>query len=312
MMKRIALIGATGAVGTALLDKCIEYGTEAYVFVRPDSRRRDRIPEGPGIHCVSCGMKDMLSLDVGGFPPIDTFYFFAWEGTYGDDARNDMNVQIANIQYAVDAVKLAEKLQCSTYVGAGTQAEYGRVEGILRPDTACRPENGYGMAKLCAGQMSRKACEKRGIRHVWGRIVSTYGPRDGEWSMVSCAVRDCILGKTPQFTKGEQIWDYLYSLDAAEAFYRMGQSGRHGAVYVVGSGKTRRLREFIEIICHTADPDIKPVFGAVPYMDRQVMHLQADLTELTADTGFIPRISFEDGIKETVAWMKKNCCGGLG
>lgn len=305
-MRRIALIGATGAVGTALLDKCIEYGTEAYVFIRPNSTRRNRIPQGDGIHCISCGMEDMLSMDVSRIPPIDAFYFFAWEGTYGSDERNNMDVQAANIRYALDAVRLAERLHCKAYIGAGTQAEYGRIEGILRPDTPCNPENGYGMAKLCAGRMSRIECKKRGIRHVWGRIVSVYGPRDADWTMVSHAVHDCICGKTPHFTQGEQIWDYLYSGDAGEAFYRMGEYGRDGAVYVVGSGKTRKLREYIEIICKTANPQIVPVFGTVPYMDRQVMHLQADLSNLTADTGFTPQVRFEDGILRTVDWIKNN------
>lgn len=303
-MKRIALIGATGAVGTALLEKCIKYGTEAYVFVRPDSKRKKRIPQGPGIHCIPCGMEAMRTLDTGSIPPVDVFYFFAWAGTYGEEARNNMDVQAANIQYAVDAVRLAERLHCTAYIGAGTQAEYGRTEGILSPDTSCNPENGYGMAKLCAGQMSRIECKKRGIRHVWARIVSIYGPGDGDHSMVSCAIRDCISGRVPQFTEGRQLWDYLYSGDAGEAFYRMGKAGRDGAVYVLGSGKTRKLREFIEILCRAANPEIMPVFGTVPYMDKQVMHLQADISSLTADTGFVPEVSFEDGIRQTVEWMK--------
>lgn len=304
-MKRIAIIGATGAIGTALLDKCIDYGTEAYVFIRPESKRKERVPQDDKIHFISCGMKDMAALDVANIPQIDTFYQFAWTGTHGTDARNEMDDQIANIQYTIDAVRLASRLGCKTFVGAGTQAEYGRVEGVLKPDTPCNPENGYGMAKLCAGQMSRIECAKYGIRHVWGRIVSTYGPRDGDHSMVSCAIRDCLQGKVPQFTKGEQLWDYLYSGDAGEAFYRMGQSGKNGAIYVLGSGKTRKLREYIEVICNTANPNVNPVFGTVPYMDKQVMHLQADISDLSRDTGFEPTVSFEDGIRETVDWVKQ-------
>lgn len=303
-MKRIAIIGATGTIGTGLLDKCIEYGTEAYVLIRPESKRVERIPKDEKIHLVSCDMKDMSTLDVSGLPKMDAFYQFAWAGTHGTEARNNMDDQIANIQYTIDAVRLAAKMGCEVFVGAGTQAEYGRVEGILTPDTPCNPENGYGMAKLCAGQMSRIECEKYGIRHVWGRIVSTYGPRDGDSSMVSCAIRDCLLGRTPEFTKGEQLWDYLYSGDAAEAFYRMAERGKNGTVYVLGSGQTRTLREYIEIICKTANPAAKPVFGTVPYMDKQVMHLQADISKLKEDTGFEPKVQFEEGIKETVEWMK--------
>lgn len=304
MINRIAIIGATGAIGTALLDYCIQNQTEAYVLIRPDSNRVGRIPKNPLLHLIDCDMKHMKNLDARDIPRIDVFYQFAWIGTHGIDARNDMDSQVANIQYTIDAVHLAARLGCTAFIGAGTQAEYGRVEGILSPGTECRPENGYGIAKLCAGQMSRIECKKLGIRHVWGRIVSTYGPRDGVNSMVSCAIRESLVGRNPEFTKGEQIWDYLYSGDAGEAFYRMGESGKDGAIYVLGSGKTKTLKEYIEIICREANPKVTPVFGTVPYMDKQVMHLQADISALTADTGFRPKVNFEDGIARTVEWFK--------
>lgn len=304
MIKRIAIIGATGAIGTALLDCCIQNQTEAYVLVRPDSKRVERIPKNPFIHLIHCSMENMKNLDVTDIPQIDVFYQFAWKGTHGTDVRNDMNSQIENIQYTLDAVRLAKRLGCSAFVGAGSQAEYGRVEGILKPDTPCNPENGYGMAKLCAGQMSRVECKKLGLRHVWGRIVSTYGPRDGENSVVTVAIRSCLKGETPKFTKGEQLWDYLYSMDAGEAFYLMGKSGKDGAIYVLGSGTTRTLREYLEVICKTANPGVTPVFGAVPYMDKQVMHLQADISALKKDTGFEPKEVFEEGIKKTIEWFR--------
>ena len=55
----------------------------------------------------------------------------------------------------MDAVNLAHRLGCEFFIGAGSQAEYGRVEGKLNAQVPTNPENGYGMAKLCAGQMSR-------------------------------------------------------------------------------------------------------------------------------------------------------------
>ncbi|MBR1572317.1 MAG: NAD(P)-dependent oxidoreductase [Lachnospiraceae bacterium] len=304
-MKKIAIIGATGAIGTAVIDSCINRGTEVYVFVRKESKRVSRIPNNELVHIVNCGMEEMDVFDETSLPNIDAFYFFAWKGTHGTDARNQMYDQIENIKYAIDAVHLAHRLGCKTYVYAGTQAEYGRIEGVISPDTPCNPENGYGIAKHSAGQMTQIECGKYGIKHVWGRIVSTYGPRDGDNSMVSCAIRDCLNGNTPKFTLGEQIWDYLYSGDAGEAFYLMGEKGRNNAIYIVGSGKTKTLREYIEIICKNANPEVTPIFGAVPYMDKQVMHLQADISSLSEDTGFRPKVDFETGIIKTIEWFEK-------
>ena len=85
--------------------------------------------------------------------------------TFGgsEQGRNDMITQVKNIQYTLDAVHVARMSGCKVFIGTGSQAEYGRVDTALKPDTPCFPENGYGMAKLCAGQMSRVECEKMGI-----------------------------------------------------------------------------------------------------------------------------------------------------
>lgn len=84
----------------------------------------------------------------------DAFFHLAWAHTIGA-GRNDMPAQIENIRYTIDAVRTAAAMGCRVFVGTGSQAEYGRVDGVLRADTPTNPENGYGMAKLCAGQMSR-------------------------------------------------------------------------------------------------------------------------------------------------------------
>ena len=46
-------------------------------------------------------------------------------------------------------------------------------------------------------------------------------------------------------------------------------------------------------------------FGAIPYSPNQVMHLCADISSLTKDTGFVPQTDFETGILETIAWMRE-------
>ncbi len=299
-MKKVAIIGATGAIGRALLDKFIKRHIEVYVLVRKDSTRISDLPKHPLIHVVECGMEQMKDFDESILTSIDTFYYLAWAKAFGQEARNDMDTQIKNIQYTLDAVGLAKRMGATTFVGTGSQAEYGRVEGILSEKTPCNPENGYGMAKLCAGQMSRIECEKQGLKHIWTRILSVYGPHDGMGTMISSAIVNFSNGISPDFTLGEQLWDYLYSTDAANALYLMGEKGIHGSVYVLGSGQARPLREYIEIICNEIDTAIKLGFGNVPYGDKQVMHLEADIHSLTRDTGFVPETSFENGIRETI------------
>jgi nucleoside-diphosphate-sugar epimerase len=225
-------------------------------------------------------------------------------GTTGE-ARNDTGLQTENIQCTLDAVQLAQRLGCNTFIGAGSQAEYGRVEGRLDATTPTFPENGYGVAKLCAGQLSRIECEKRGMRHIWTRILSVYGPWDGESSMVTSTINKLLRGESPSLTPGEQQWDYLYSGDAARALLAAGERGVSGKVYCIGSGQARPLKEYIDIMRNQIDPTLPLGFGEVPYGEKQVMYLCGDISDLTRDTGFVPETDFETGISKTIDWLQK-------
>lgn len=298
-IQRAVITGPTGAIGTALCLELANSGVLVYAVCRPGSQRAAAIPKHERIIRIDC---DVAQLDR--LPELipngaDAFYHFAWAHTIGP-GRNDMPAQIDNIHYTIDAVHAAKALGCQVFIGAGSQAEYGRVEGSLKPDTPCFPENGYGMAKLCAGQMSRVECQKLGLDHVWPRILSVYGPGDGPNSMISSVIAQLLQGKKPALTQGIQRWDYLYSGDAARAFRLMAQHGVDGKIYPLGSGQARELRSYICILRDQIDPQLSLGFGEIPYSPLQVMHLQADITSLQADTGFLPSTSFETGIKQTI------------
>lgn len=302
-MKKAIITGPTGAVGVSLIQELTANGITVTAVCRPGSKRLDAIPKGPLVDIVECDVQNLQSLENKLPRDYDAFYHFAWDGTYGAD-RQDMPRQANNIGYTLDAVHLAQTLGCSVFLGAGSQSEFGHVTGILKPDLPCNPDNGYGIAKLAAGQFSRLECGKLGIRHVWCRILSLYGPYDGKHTMVMSGIYKMLAGERPQYTAGEQVWDYIYSKDAARAFRLAAEKGRDGAIYCFGSGQPRKLKDYILAIRDAVEPTLEIGIGELPYYPNQVMHLEADISSLTRDTGFVPQYSFEDGIKETVKWVR--------
>ncbi len=301
-LKTAVVTGPTGAIGVALCERLLQEGLTVYAVCRPGSPRAEALPRNDRLHKVACDAADYASLPekIG---QADAFFHFAWAHTIGP-GRNDMPAQIRNIGYTIDAVRAAKAMGCKVFLGAGSQAEYGRVSGILRPDTPAFPENGYGMAKLCAGQMSRVECQTLGMDHVWARILSVYGPHDGPATMISGTVHTLLEGGVPKLTAGEQQWDYLYAGDAAQAFWCMAQSGRNGAVYPLGSGQARPLREYITTLRDAINPALPLGLGEIPYGPLQVMHLQADISALQQDTGFVPATEFAQGIRKTIDWIR--------
>lgn len=297
--------GPTGAIGIALCEKLLRENVTVYAVCRPGSSRIKDLPKAAALHVVECDAKELATLPqkMEGVS-VDAFFHFAWAHTIGQ-GRNDMPAQIENIQSTIDAVRAAKALGCQVFLGAGSQAEYGRVEGLLKSDTPAFPENGYGMAKLCAGQMSRVEAKALDIDHVWVRILSVYGPHDGPMTMISGTIRKLLAGERPALTAGIQRWDYLYAGDAADAFYLAACHGRNGAVYPLGSGQAMPLKDYIIQMRDAIDPALPLGLGEVPYGPLQVMHLQADISALQADTGFAPKTPFAEGIRKTMDWVKR-------
>lgn len=296
-MKKAVITGATGSVGRAIIDKLIAENVEITVLCHRGSKRVDDIPDNRLIKKVCCSLDEMKSF-VPEENDYDVFYHLAWAGTTGT-ARDDADLQLKNIEYTLDAVELAKKMGCRKFIGAGSQAEYGLCDKQLTPKTPAFPFTGYGMAKLAAGQLSRLKCRKLGINHTWVRILSVYGKYDPENSVIKSAINKFTANEKAEFSKGEQLWDFLSARDAANAFYLVGCDSEHNEkIYCLGSGKAKPLREYIEKIHELCGSRSEIDFGAIPYSRNQVMFLQADISDLTKDTGFVPEISFEAGIKE--------------
>ena len=317
--KRMVVTGATGAIGRALIDEGIRAGYEVLAVVHRTSARAEELEHME--HCrvlrldlseYRSAMQEMekqggvwkadaTSADSGDAQTDsgDIFFHLAWEASYGA-RRDDLILQMKNVHAAMDAVRFAKQLGCKTFVGAGSQAEYGRVDKALRSDTTTDPETAYGSAKFCAGNLTRYYAEQEGLRHIWMRILSVYGPHDRAETMISTAVSRMMKNEETEFSPCEQIWDYLYSEDAARAMLLAGEKGIDGKTYVLGSGEEHPLRWYIGKIAEITGYTKEIGFGKRPYNEKQVMHLVADISELTEDTGFRPTVDFETGVRDLI------------
>ena len=302
-MKNVIVTGATGMIGASMIEQMVKDDLKVTAIVRPNSAKRKNLIEHENINVVECDIESLSALREVLKAEYDTFYHFAWDGTYGD-SRNDTMLQERNVRNTLEAVELAHTLNCTVFVGAGSQAEFGLVEGELSDQIPKNPVTGYGIAKYAAGKLSAIMCEGYGMRQSWGRIVSTYGPRDNSYTMVMSSIIGMLKGERMSFTKGDQIWDYVYGGDCSRAFYLIGKYGKHGKAYTIGSGKSRPLKEYITAIRDTVAPSLEIGIGERDYYPNQVMKLTADISDLTADTGFEPEVSFEEGIKRTIEWYQ--------
>ncbi len=302
-MKNVIISGAGSMIGTALTELLLSQGISVTALLRKGSEKLSHIDDEK-LRKVYCDLSEYQSLQLN--EKYDAFFHLGWASTFGEE-RNNTFTQVKNIEYTLNAVKLAERSGCEVFVTAGSQAEYGLHAEPLKGDSSVDPKSGYGIAKYAAGKLSLIMCSQGGMRHCHARIFSVYGERDRDETLVSSCIDSMLQGESPSLTGCEQMWDYIYVSDAANALFLIAQKGKNGSVYCVGSGECRPLSQYVEAIKRETGFNGKIKYFDREYAENQVMYLCADITELSKDTGFVPSVTFEEGIRRTVSFRKDRC-----
>ncbi|WP_022761367.1 NAD-dependent epimerase/dehydratase family protein [Butyrivibrio sp. AD3002] len=310
-MKRVLVTGGTGVTGTALVRYLLEKKIEVIAIVRPGSFREKYLPDDPGLHIVHKNLMEIGSIadEIKDYGSFDAMFHLAWEGSTISDkvgSRDNMELQSRNIVYTVDAARLCKDIGSPVFVMTGSQAEYGEQGGDISEDISediiPAPQNGYGNAKLCAENMTRIMCHKSGVKHICARLFSVYGPYDGTNSLINTSILKLLKGERPQYTKGEQMWNYLYSFDAAKALLFLAEKGKSCESYNVASRTQMPLKEYIRMMHDVVNSEISPIFGEKDYPGGKLTEMRSDISKLVAATGFSEEYSFKQGIEQIMKW----------
>ncbi len=304
-MKRVFVTGASGFIGAALVKRLVAQNISVAVLQsgKTPGRRLAAIADKLRFIERAKGTTESLRDSLLEWAP-DTVFHLGWGGVSNVD-RNDAALQSGNVAFTVELAQMCVACGVEQFVGAGSQAEYGKKDSQIAETECPAPTTLYGAAKLSSCFLSERICELEGVRHAWLRIFSTYGPDDNPDWMLPSLIRKLSAGERPPLTLGEQQWDYLYVDDAAAAFIAAA-AARINGIYNLGSGKAVSLRALIETVRDKIDPKLELGFGEVAYRPDQVMHLEANIEKLRATSGWSPEISLSDGLAETTRWFGSN------
>jgi nucleoside-diphosphate-sugar epimerase len=227
---------------------------------------------------------------------------FSWQGVEGE-SRNSAQ-QHENILREKGLARLAKASRAEVYIGVGSQAEYGPVEGAIPEIQAVNPTTQYGRAKNETRLALKEEFFGSNTRFIWARVFSTYGPGDSEKWLIPSLAKSLMRGSQLSLTKCEQLWDYLYVTDAARAFVCLAEGHDLEGIFNVGSGITTPLKDIVNEVARLVNPSFSLRFGEEPYRKDQVMHLQADISRITRLTGWLPQTQIREGIRKTVLELK--------
>jgi nucleoside-diphosphate-sugar epimerase len=256
------------------------------------------------VNVLRADLSDLASVAplINELKPDATFHL-AWEGVTSA-FKNSPEQITRNVTGSLELFEIVRAAGCKLWVGVGSQAEYGAHDSVLTEETPVRPLTVYGTAKLCVGLLTKKLCELSGMRYVWLRLLATYGPKDDERHLLPATIAKLLAHARPSLTLGEQLWDYLYVEDAADAIYCAAMSEEAHGVFNLGSGETVSIRRVMERIRDLIDPTLALGFGEIPYPKDQLMRLETSIDRLRSATGWTPQVNLDEGLRRTVDWYK--------
>lgn len=302
---KVIISGATGFLGKAITEECLKHNDEVVVLVKDVQKAYELW--GNNLTIVECALSDYrnfaesnIKMEIG---QADVFYHLAWNGTSGR-LRGDYSIQLANVEAACDALKLAAELKCKRFINAGSIMEYEASKYLH--ETGCEPGLGYiySISKLSADYMLKTISYNEGIDYINAVISNIYGEGEVSERFINVMLRKMLHGESLNLTTCEQLYDFIYITDAAEVFYMLADKGVSGQEYYIGNSVLRPLKEFVLVMKNELKSSSVINFGKVPFNGSFSTYSDIDIAKVERELGYIPKISFAEGIKRLAEYER--------
>jgi nucleoside-diphosphate-sugar epimerase len=312
-MKQAIVTGSTGFIGSTLVYQLINAGVQVIALGRKDwnDYSSPRLKKHILLEYVHLPMEHISKLgrilDERHIEVINdcVFYNLAWGG---ESRLSDLDpiTQMRNISWALNALEAADKLGCSKFVHIGTMEEAFALKYIEldhERDSYYNRHVVYSLAKIASRNAIKAAASKHRIQIMFASNSHVMGPSDDKDSFLQITLLKLINSEPLIFSTGEQMFDVVSVSDCARGYCLIGEHGRHGSEYWVGSGKPRPLKEYVKIMSDIYPSDEQLQFGKMPFNDISLSIEDFSIALLQADTGYIPKQSYEETVTELFNWL---------
>jgi len=301
---RALITGGTGFVGAHLVEHLVERGAVVAVLRRPTTQPWRIAHLLPRLVNIFGDLDNVAGTtrQIERFAP-DIVFHLGWQGVSRAE-RNDPQLQAQNVTAALTLFRIAQQAGCRVFVGLGSQAEYGPQNRRLDENAPLTPITEYGRAKVRAWESLQTLAGAADVRLAWVRLFSAYGPGDNRQCLIPTLIETLLGRGCPALTAGEQLWDFLYAGDAAQALAALAQTPQAAGAFNLGRGQVTTIRHVAETLRDLIDRTLPLGLGEVPYGPDALMHLEADVSRLTAVTGWHARTPLRAGLERTIAWHR--------
>jgi dTDP-glucose 4,6-dehydratase len=336
--RTVLVTGADGFMGSHLTEGLVALGANVHAFVRATSsgalnniwHLRDRI------NVKFADLTDKTSVDYLIREIRDTasdrpyVFHLGAQAHVGESWHRPYETVMANTVGTLNLLQsiVDQGLELEKFDTAGTSEEYGNVheavahhhdfdeEGglILHERSPINPKSVYATSKVAADFLTMNYHDAFGLPGVVTRMFNNYGPRQNPRYVTGTIVTQALERETIELGNLEPMRDFCFCTDGVRGHLTVAAHGVPGDVYVYGQGRNISMADWAALIFRVGEehgfwPAGREVVTTAARFRpgaSDVMALRVGYEKLHRETGWEPKVSWEDGILRTIQWYAAN------
>jgi dTDP-glucose 4,6-dehydratase len=328
--------GADGFMGSHLTEALVQLDANVHAFVRATSsgalNNIGRLREHLDVHFADLTDKtsvDYLIRELLDAPDKPYIFHLGAQAHVGESWHRPYETVMANTLGTLNLLQsvVDHKLELEKFDTAGTSEEYGNPresvahhhdfddEGglILHERSPINPKSIYATSKVAADFLTMNYHDAFGVPGVVTRMFNNYGPRQNPRYVTGTIITQALTRETVELGQLDPLRDFCFCTDGVRGHLMVAARGIPGDLYVYGQGKNISMRDWAELILRVGrEQGYWEAREIVSTQDRyrpgasEVMALRVGYEKLNRETGWEPRVSWEQGVAQTIAWYAEN------
>lgn len=314
---KVLITGITGFAGSHLAEYLLEEHPQ--VVVKGTYRWRSRMENLENVH----GKVELLEADLRDFSSVhrllaevrpDVIFHLAAQSFVPSSWTAPNDTLTTNISSQVNIFEAVRVLGLDPVIQiACSSEEYGLVlphETPIKETNPLRPLSPYAVSKVAQDLMAYQYFQSYGLKTIRTRGFNHTGPRRGDVFVTSNFAKQIAsieLGlQEPVIRVGnlEAIRDFTDVRDMVRAYWFATQKGRPGEAYNIATGEGIRIRELLDRLLALSTSQVKVELDPERLRPSDVEILIGDSSKFRADTGWEPRVPFEQTLSDTLDFWR--------
>ncbi len=330
--------GADGFMGSHLTEGLVALGANVIAFVRATSSgalnnighlRAD-------LNVVFADLTDKTSIDylvrdyLVTAPDKPYVFHLGAQAHVGESWHRPYETVMANTIGTLNLLQsiVDHDVELEKFDTAGTSEEYGNVREnvahhhdfddlgslILHERSPINPKSIYATAKVAADFLTMNYHDAYGVPGVVTRMFNNYGPRQNPRYVTGTIISQALSRPEIELGALEPLRDFCFTTDGVRGHLTVAAKGTPGDVYVYGQGENISMRDWTDLILKTGEEhgfwgsDRRIVINENRLRPgvTDVMALRVGYEKLNAETGWSPKVSWEEGVLRTIRWYAEN------